>query len=255
MAHDIPDVPDIPSIIVKWPPEGHALLEARQRMPSYGYKVPVGPAIRAQGPRAVCYYAERTMFQMCEKELRQMLGSSLLVLVGYRIGQPDQPVVVAAARISGLQFDFDPNSVQFDDGLILRGCTIYSAAHWRARPKEPLLIEAVGPLPLFTWSEQRTPADEDFTAKVKAPIGSTHPGDNSAKACTRKFPVDLMRADPSNKAQHSKAELKAECRGQCGEISDRAFDQIWAACIDETGAAAYKKSGPRGPHQARRQSK
>jgi hypothetical protein len=97
--------------------------------------------------------------------------------------------------------------------------------------------------------------DKASTHEIGAATGSTHPGDSPEEASTRDFLTRLMREDPSNEARHLKATLQEQCQNQCGEISADAFNRIWAACIDEMGAVAYKKSGPRGPHQARRRPK
>jgi hypothetical protein len=86
-------------------------------------------------------------------------------------------------------------------------------------------------------------------------LDPAHPGDNPAEACTRRVLKNLMKQDPKNNARRTKPELQGECQKQCGEIPTRAFERIWSACISETGAVAYKKSGPRGAMNAPSQPK
>jgi hypothetical protein len=101
--------------------------------------------------------------------------------------------------------------------------------------------------------EKELPAEPVAQPEPKTPLA--HPGDNPAEACTREFLTRLMRLDPENKARQRKADLKDKCQKQCGEIPIRSFERIWPACIDETGASAYKKTGPRGEMTAPRRSK
>jgi hypothetical protein len=63
-----------------------------------------------------------------------------------------------------------------------------------------------------------------------------------------------MREDPENKERRNKDAVKKECQKRW-DVPTRAFDIIWTTCIQETGAVAYKKRGPRGEHKAQRPSK
>jgi hypothetical protein len=74
-----------------------------------------------------------------------------------------------------------------------------------------------------------------------------YPGDSSAEAATRALLTEMMLQDPENEARRLKQDLRNE-----SEIPGRAFDRIWANCITDTGAVAYKTGGPRGPHTAPR---
>jgi hypothetical protein len=57
----------------------------------------------------------------------------------------------------------------------------------------------------------------------------------------------IMLQDPHNKARWTKKRLKKHVEKVCGsKVANRTFEQIRAACIEETGAVAYKKTGPRG---------
>jgi hypothetical protein len=87
------------------------------------------------------------------------------------------------------------------------------------------------------------------------PFDPAHPGDNAAEARIRRFLKNLMTQDPKNNARRTKSELQNECQDQCSKIPTRAFERIWSACISETGAVAYMKSGPRGAMNAPSQPK
>jgi hypothetical protein len=166
---DIPDILDIPALVAKWPLDGLELPQARQYMPGYERPVPVGPVVRAQGSRAVFEYVKCTKFQICEGELRRILGTGMLVLTGYLRGRPGELVKIPRVLISTVRFHFDQNAFELSDGSIYEGACIYAAAR---QPKEtPLLIEITAPL--LTLIRQSEDADKEAekaeAAKTTAP--------------------------------------------------------------------------------------
>jgi hypothetical protein len=95
------------------------------------------------------------------------------------------------------------------------------------------------------------PDREQRPKSVNTSASSAHPGDSPAEASTRASLANLMREDPKNNKRRIKDEVKEECQKEWG-VSNRAFNIIWATCIQETGAVAYKKRGPRGEHKRRK---
>ena len=79
-------------------------------------------------------------------------------------------------------------------------------------------------------------------------VGSARPADSPAQANTRRFLRDLMRRSPTPPRDKTKDDWRRECRERFG-IPRRRFDRIWDEVIAFTGAGAYRKSGPRGPHK------
>jgi hypothetical protein len=150
--------------------------------------------------------------------------------------------------VGGAWFQVSPD---FFEGHLIVGAR-QGPDGWHARLE---MIRAVQDFYKTEWAVSAQKVDALLDEKVRAPGVSTHPGDTNAEACTRSFLTDLMREDPDNKTRHAKADLQQKCKHACGEISGEAFKQILAACIDETGATAYSKPGPRGPHTVPRRSK
>jgi hypothetical protein len=72
------------------------------------------------------------------------------------------------------------------------------------------------------------------------------PGDSKEQADTRAFLYCLMTDHPTGTSK-TKSDYYYECRERFG-ISLRGFERIWNDTIDQTGAVAFRKSGPRGPH-------
>jgi hypothetical protein len=127
-----------------------------------------------------------------------------------------------------------------------------------AEPAESQDEETTGPAAetLSATALSWTPAAADGAGESNTndAASKTYPGDSPAEASVRASLTKIMRDDPENKARRSKQDLKDRCLEDPG-ISGRAFERIWANCITDTGAVAYKTGGPRGPHTAPRRSK
>ena len=150
-----------------------------------------------------------------------------------------------------IRFSLEP----IDQGATYSRPVVRHQRDERSKTRPPVFTDIQVPVAeARPWWEQMFASPVQRPDIVGVPVGIAHPGDTPAEACTRKFLMELMTRDPNNEARRFKAELKSQCRTRC-KMADRAFDQIWAACIRETGAVAYKKSGPRGEMKSPRQRK
>jgi hypothetical protein len=91
----------------------------------------------------------------------------------------------------------------------------------------------------------------DELVAIPFDLGSSFPGDSEKRAQTRAFLRSLMVEHPKGVPDKTKHDFKVECEQRFG-TSAREFDQIWREEAARTGASAWRKPGPRGPHKPRK---
>jgi hypothetical protein len=88
----------------------------------------------------------------------------------------------------------------------------------------------------------------DFT------IGDGMPGDSPIEARARRALLQMMRSSPIPPPGKAKADYQREWRLRFG-TPPRKFAAFWDWAIAKSGALAFSKRGPRGPHRAPRRQK
>jgi len=73
------------------------------------------------------------------------------------------------------------------------------------------------------------------------------PGDSVGEQQAREFLYRTMIQYPTGQPGKTRADFERECCEQFN-ISKREFARLWEFAIAKSGATAYGKPGPRGPH-------
>jgi hypothetical protein len=135
----------------------------------------------------------------------------------------------------------DPAPPRVSKGTSVNWAVPVHASKWGSPPLVVRALEPARPSPPIAPQATAPPEHEP----------PDHPGDSTEDRRVRRFLHRCMVKHPTGFSGRSKSDFSDACMKRF-KVSRRRFDAIWDACINQSGAVAWRNTGPRGPHKARR---